>query len=106
MPGASGGEFGSRWRRGRQSYWAASERQVHVLQPVGGSRDDAHILGQMLQGQRLDRNGNAIGIDDDRAEMAHGFLNSLHMVIDRAVREVRKADLARVDYLDSCWATP
>ena len=35
----------------------------------------------------LDGNGNAVGIDDDRPEMAHGFLNSFAVMVDRAVRE-------------------
>ena len=61
----------------RQSDWSASKRPFHVLQPVGGRRDDAHIFGQMLERERLDGNGNAVSIDDGRSEMADGFLNSL-----------------------------
>jgi hypothetical protein len=45
----------------------------------------------MLERERLDGNGNAVGIDDDGAEMAHGFLNSLAVVMDRAVREVSQS---------------
>ena len=60
----------------------------------------------MLEREPLDGNGNAVGIDDDGAEITRGFLNSLAVVIDRAVREVRQSDFRGVDYLDSCWATP
>jgi hypothetical protein len=97
MSGAGGGEFSGGWRGDRQSDRSSRERQFHVPQPVGSRRDDAHILGEMLERERLDGNGNAVGIDDDWAELAHGFLNSLAVVIDRAVREVSQSGFRGVD---------
>jgi hypothetical protein len=68
-----------------------------MLQPVDGRRDDAHVLGEMLQGEGFDGDSGLVGIDEDRAKEAHSFPDSFAVVIDGAVREMGEAAFAGVE---------
>jgi hypothetical protein len=106
MPGAGGSELPGRWSVWREPYRPAIDRQFNMLKPVRSRRNDAHVLGEMLQGKGLNGNGGAVGIDNDGAEAADSVADSFAVMIQHAVREVSEGTLAGIDYLDSCWATP
>ena len=68
-----------------------------MFKPVGRGGDNAHILGEVLHAERLDRNGGVIGVANGGAEQADGFADTFAMMMERAVREMRERALAGIE---------